>query len=186
MLRGRCDRRSGRASCSLFDTLADQVLAAHMIQHIIIGDVCSLLIVLGLTGPILAPVLRLRVSRPLWRLTSPLIALTLWVVDLYAWHLPITYQLAIRHDSFVHALEHACMLWFGILLWMALLGPLRKPAWFGGWARVWCVISVQRDRRDPRQHPDLGADRLLPGLPRKRRRPRAQSALGREPRPAGS
>jgi cytochrome c oxidase assembly factor CtaG len=125
-----------------FDTLADQVLAAHMIQHIIIGDVCSLLIVLGLTGPILAPVLRLRVSRPLWRLTSPLIALTLWAVDLYAWHLPITYQLAIRHDL-VHALEHACMLWFGILLWMALLGPLRKPAWFGGWARVWCVISVR-------------------------------------------
>src|SRR6202012_5210252 len=80
------------------DALADQVLIAHMIQHIIIGDFCSLLIVLGLTGPVLQPLLHIRVTRPLRVLSHPLVALTLWAVDLYAWHLPLFYQLAIRHD----------------------------------------------------------------------------------------
>ena len=35
------------------DGLADSLLVAHMLQHIVIGDVASLLIVLGLTGPML-------------------------------------------------------------------------------------------------------------------------------------
>lgn len=125
-----------------FDTLADQVLIAHMIQHIIIGDICSLLIVFGLTGPVLQPLLHIRVTRPLRVLANPVVALSLWAVNLYAWHLPVLYQLAIRVDL-VHALEHACLLWFGIFLWMALLGPLPKPAWFTGWAKLGYVISVR-------------------------------------------
>jgi cytochrome c oxidase assembly factor CtaG len=124
------------------DSLGDQVLLAHMVQHIIIGDVCSLFIVLGITGPMVAPLLRLRVTRPIRALAHPVIALVLWALDLYAWHLPLLYQLAIRHDL-VHALEHACLLWFGILLWAALIGPLPKPRWFNGWARLSYVIGVR-------------------------------------------
>ena len=124
------------------DGLADEVLVAHMIQHILIGDVASLLIVLGLTGPMLAPLLHFRATRPLRVLVHPVIALVLWAVDLYAWHLPLLYQLAIRHDL-VHALEHACLLWFGTLLWLALIGPLPKPAWFKGWASIGYVIAVR-------------------------------------------
>jgi putative membrane protein len=125
-----------------FDSLADEVLLAHMIQHIIIGDIASLLMVFGLTGPVLAPLLHFRVTRPLRRLASPITALVLWAVDLYFWHTPLMYQLAIRHDL-VHALEHACLLWFGLLLWLALLGPLPKPAWFHGWAPVGYVAAIR-------------------------------------------
>jgi cytochrome c oxidase assembly factor CtaG len=125
-----------------FDTLADTELAAHMVQHIVIGDIASFLIVIGLTGPMLAPLLRLRASRPIRRLAHPIVALILWAADLYAWHLPLFYQLAIRHDL-VHALEHACLLWFGMLLWLSLLGPLPKPAWFTGWARLGYVVGVR-------------------------------------------
>ncbi len=125
-----------------FDSLADEVLLAHMIQHIIIGDLASLLMVFGLTGPVLAPLLHFRVTRPLRRLASPIPALVLWAVDLYFWHTPLMYQLAIRHDL-VHALEHACLLWFGLLLWLALLGPLPKPAWFHGWAPVGYVAAIR-------------------------------------------
>ena len=124
------------------DTLADDVLAAHMVQHIVIGDLCSLLIVLGLTGAIVAPLLHLRATRPLRKLTHPAVALLLWAVNLYAWHLPVFYQLAIRHDL-VHALEHACLLWFGTLLWLALIGPLPKPAWFTGWGELGYVVGVR-------------------------------------------
>jgi putative membrane protein len=125
-----------------FDGLADEVLAAHMVQHIVIGDVASLLIVLGLTGPVLQPLLHIRATRPIRRLAHPLVAVSLWALNLYAWHLPVFYQLAINHDL-VHALEHACMLWFGALLWLALIGPLPKPAWFRGWWGLGYVFLVR-------------------------------------------
>jgi putative membrane protein len=124
------------------DTLADQVLLVHMIQHLIIGDICSLLIVLGLTGPVLQPLLHIRFTRPLRVLAHPIVALVVWAVNLYAWHLPVLYQLAIRVDL-VHALEHACLLWFGTTLWLALIGPLPKPAWFAGWGRIGYIVSVR-------------------------------------------
>ncbi len=124
------------------DTLADSVLVAHMVQHIVIGDIASLLIVFGLTGPVLQPLLHIRATRPLRTLANPLIAVVLWAVDLYAWHLPLFYQLAIRHDL-VHALEHACLLWFGTLLWLGLIGPLPKPSWFGGWGALGYVVAVR-------------------------------------------
>jgi cytochrome c oxidase assembly factor CtaG len=124
------------------DSIADEVLLAHMIQHIIVGEICSLFIVLGLTGAMLAPVLRMRIARPLRIMANPLVALVLWALDLYIWHLPLFYQIAIRHDL-VHALEHGCLLWFGVMLWMGLLGPLPKPAWFEGWGRVGYVVAVR-------------------------------------------
>jgi cytochrome c oxidase assembly factor CtaG len=124
------------------DGIADEVLAAHMLQHIVIGEIATLLIVLGLTGPVLQPLLRIRFTRPLRTLAHPLVALTLWALNLYMWHLPLLYQLAIRHDL-VHALEHACLLWFGALLWLALIGPLPKPAWFRSWAELGYVFLVR-------------------------------------------
>lgn len=124
------------------DTLSDDVLAAHMVQHIVIGDFASLLVVFGLTGPVVQPLLHMRPTRPLRTLASPIIALVLWACDLYAWHIPLFYQLAINHDL-VHALEHACFFWFGTLLWLALIGPLPKPAWFAGWGALIYVIGVR-------------------------------------------
>jgi cytochrome c oxidase assembly factor CtaG len=124
------------------DTLADEVLIAHMIQHIVIGELASLFIVFGLTGAMLQPLLRIRVTRPLRVMAHPGVALVLWAVDLYVWHLPVLYQLAIRHDL-VHALEHACLLWFGVLLWLGVLGPLPKPAWFESWGRAGYVVGVR-------------------------------------------
>lgn len=125
-----------------FDTLADNVLIAHMIQHIIIGDIASLLVVFGLTGPVLQPLLHFRPTRPLRKLAHPVVALVLWAIDLYVWHLPLLYQLAIRHDL-VHAAEHACFFWFGTLLWLGLIGPLPKPRWFASWGSLVYVVGVR-------------------------------------------
>jgi putative membrane protein len=124
------------------DTLADSVLVAHMLQHILIGDIASLLIVFGLTGPLIQPLLHVRVTRPLRTLAHPLVAVALWALNLYAWHLPLFYQLAIRHDL-IHALEHACLLWFGTLLWLGLIGPLPKPNWFAGWGALGYIVTVR-------------------------------------------
>jgi cytochrome c oxidase assembly factor CtaG len=124
------------------DTLADQMLVFHMAQHLVIGDLCSLLVVLGITGPVIQPLLHFRLTRPLRVLASPLPALALWGLDLYGWHLPAAYVAAIQHDL-IHAAEHACFFWFGSLLWLALIGPLPKPKWFAGWGRLGYVIFVR-------------------------------------------
>jgi cytochrome c oxidase assembly factor CtaG len=124
------------------DALSEELLYAHMVEHLLLGDLGALLIVLGLTGPLLAPVLRIGFFDRLRVLTHPLIAFPLWAVDLYVWHLPVLYEAALRHPG-VHALQHAMFLGFGINMWMCLLGPLPTPSWFGNLARLLYVVAVR-------------------------------------------
>jgi putative membrane protein len=122
--------------------LSDDLFWAHMIEHLIIGDLGTLLLVLGLTGPVLAPVLRIRVFDRLRILAHPLVAFPLWAVDLYLWHTPFFQDAAVRHDA-VHALQHFGFVACGFNMWLALLGPLPKPAWFGNLARLMYIIAVR-------------------------------------------
>jgi cytochrome c oxidase assembly factor CtaG len=121
---------------------SDELLYAHMIEHLLLGDIAALLIVLGLTGPVLAPVLRIGLFERLRRLSNPAIALPLWAVDLYAWHIPALYEAALRQTG-VHALEHAMFLAFGINMWMCLLGPLPTPSWFTNVWRLLYIVGVR-------------------------------------------
>jgi putative membrane protein len=124
------------------DHVSDRLFSAHMAQHLVLGDVAALLIVLGLTGPVMQPLLHAPGLRHLRALAHPAVALPLWIVDLYVWHLPVLYEAALRHPT-VHVVQHLCFLGFGINMWMALLGPLPKPAWFGTLARLGYVIAVR-------------------------------------------
>ena len=117
----------------------NRLLWVHMIQHLLLGDIAPLLIVLGLTGPLLRPLLALRWARRLRALTHPLVALPLWIVDFYVWHVPLLYQAALRHEN-VHALEHMCFFFFGAVMWAAVIEPLPGPAWFGnGWKAIYTL-----------------------------------------------
>lgn len=124
------------------DELSLQLLVAHMAQHLLLADLAALLLVLGVTGPLLAPLLTLPVLGRLRALAHPLVALPLWALDLYVWHLPVLYQAALRHPA-VHVLEHAMFLAFGLNMWMALLGPLPKPPWFGNLGRLGYIVGVR-------------------------------------------
>jgi putative membrane protein len=121
---------------------SQELLFAHMIEHLLLGDVAALLIVLGLTGPLLTPILRIRLFDRLRVLAHPVIAFPLWAVDLYLWHLPVLYQAALRHSG-VHALEHAMFLGFGVNMWMCLFGPLPTPRWFGNLGKLVYIIAVR-------------------------------------------
>lgn len=124
------------------DSLADQLLIAHMAEHLLIGDISALLIVLGFTGPLLAPLLRNPVAARLRVLVHPVVAVVVWAANFYAWHLPVLYQAALRHDA-LHAVQHATFLTFGMAVWMALLGPLPKPAWFSNGAQLAYIVAVR-------------------------------------------
>lgn len=122
--------------------LSDEMLYMHMVEHLLMGDIAALLIVLGLTGPLLAPVLRIRFFDRLRALTHPLVAFPLWAVDMYLWHLPFFYEAALRH-LVVHALEHTMFIALGVNMWMCLFGPLPKPRWFGNLAKLGYIVAVR-------------------------------------------
>jgi cytochrome c oxidase assembly factor CtaG len=122
--------------------ISDELFFAHMVEHLILGDVCALLLVLGLTGPLLAPVLRIHFFDRMRVLTHPLVALPLWAINLYAWHLTALHEAAVRHSG-VHALQHLLFITVGANMWMCLFGPLPKPAWFGNLAQLGYIISVR-------------------------------------------
>ena len=122
--------------------LDTELVLAHMSQHLLMGDLGALLIVLGLTGPLLQPLLANRWLGWMRHLAHPLVALPLWAVDLYVWHIPALYQGAVAHSS-VHALQHACFIGFGVLMWMPLVGPLPQPRWFGIPAKIGYLIGVR-------------------------------------------
>jgi cytochrome c oxidase assembly factor CtaG len=120
--------------------LAEELVIAHMIEHLIIGDIASLLLVLGLTRSILQPILAIPFFARLQFLANPFIAFPLWAINLFVWHIPSLYDAAYGGAA-VHALEHAMFLGFGMLMWMPVFGPLPVPAWFNtGWKVVYTAV----------------------------------------------
>ena len=132
----------GVALFSPIGHIADELVLAHMSEHLLIGDIATLLIVLGLTGPLLQPILAIRVFDRLRVLAHPAVAFPLWALNLFFWHLPAIYQDAYGAAP-LHALEHASFLFFGCLMWMPVFGPLPKPDWFGAGWKVGYVIAVR-------------------------------------------
>src|SRR5687767_8659435 len=120
--------------------LGDERFAAHMAEHLLLGDLGALLIVLGLTGPVLQPILR----RFGWlrALGHPVVAFSLWAVNLFAWHVPVLHEAAVEHEL-VHVVQHALFTGFGIAIWLPLFGPLPQPAWFGNLGRLGFILAVR-------------------------------------------
>jgi putative membrane protein len=121
---------------------AEERFSAHMAEHLLMADLATLLLVLGLTGPLLAPLLRNPLLGPLRHLAHPVPALVLWALDLAIWHLPGPHEAAVRSEA-LHALQHILFIGLGVNMWMALLGPLPKPAWFGNLACLGYIVAVR-------------------------------------------
>ena len=131
------------AIVSPIDTIGEEALfSMHMLQHILLGDLAPLLMVLGATGPILRPVLALRWVQRLQILMHPVVALAIWVVLFLGWHLPVLYEAAIRNDL-VHVLEHISFFTAGALMWGSLIETLPQPEWFSTGMKLGYVGAVR-------------------------------------------
>ena len=122
--------------------LAEELVVAHMVQHLVVADLAALLVTFGLTGPLLQPVLALRGLRWLRWFGNPLVALPVWAANLYIWHLATLYE-GVLTSAPLHLLQHAAFFSFGLAMWMPLFGPLPKPAWFGNGAMAIYVVVVR-------------------------------------------
>ncbi len=85
-------------------------LWAHLLQNVVLAEWAPVLLVLAVP-----PRLAVRAARfPLFR---PFVALPLWLVAYYTWHLPWIYDTALRHPHSLLHVEHLTYLAAGICVW---------------------------------------------------------------------
>ncbi|MDQ2911330.1 MAG: cytochrome c oxidase assembly protein [Actinomycetota bacterium] len=111
----------------------EELLSAHMLQHVLIGDAAPALLVTAVRGPLLFFLLPPALLRPLASfgplraflslLLRPLVSLGLWAAAI-AWHVPFAYDYAAAHPL-VHDLEHLSFVVAGTLAWTQLVDPAR-------------------------------------------------------------
>jgi cytochrome c oxidase assembly factor CtaG len=123
------------ALLSPLGSLADEMLSAHMAEHILLADLGAPLLLAGLRNPVLAfflprgvlvPLARRRRLRKAFRtLRKPLVALPVYTVVLYGWHLSFAFEGAVRHEL-VHAAQHVSFIFAGVIVWWSALEPKRR------------------------------------------------------------
>jgi putative membrane protein len=125
------------------DTYASQLFWVHMTQHVLLLTVAAPLIVLGAPWMSIWRPLPLDFRRGFAGATAragwaaplraagravgrPRGAWLAFSINLVMWHIPVMYDLTLRHLA-VHALEHTTFLLFGVLLWAQVIEspPLR-------------------------------------------------------------
>jgi putative membrane protein len=117
------------------DSLGHELLIAHMGQHLLIADLAAPLLLVGLRSPVyafmlppdlLAPLARRGTLRAAARfLRRPLVAVLLWVLILYGWHMGFMFESALGSD-FVHALQHQSIVLGSLLVWWSVVEPQRR------------------------------------------------------------
>jgi putative membrane protein len=115
----------------------DYLLSAHMLQHVLIGDLAPALLVVGARGPLTlfllpAPILRSVahigwLRRTLAFLLRPTVSFLVWASTLAVWHVPSFYDAALER-TWLHELEHMSFFIAGLLVWSQLVDPARRGA----------------------------------------------------------
>jgi putative membrane protein len=114
------------ALASPIDGLGDDYLfSAHMVQHVLLGDIAPLLFLLSLSRVIMRPATRRLqgLERALGPLANPATGIVLWLSIMYLWHIPALYDAAVEHPL-LHVFEHACFFTAGVALWWPLIQPV--------------------------------------------------------------
>lgn len=120
---------------SPIDGLGEELLTAHMAQHLIITDLAAPLLLIGIRSPVYAfllprPMLvslaRRRALRQLFRrLRQPLVAIPAWVVILYSWHFTFAFEGALGNEG-LHLLQHQSFMAGALLVWWSVIEPKRR------------------------------------------------------------
>lgn len=132
------------------DELAEESLAAHMLQHVLLADVAPALALVALRGPLLffvVPEFLLRaVARSpsaravLSTLTNPLVAFGVWAATIALWHVPAMYDATLTSAP-LHYLEHVSFVFAGTLAWIQIVDPARRGS-LGTVGRLVFVLAM--------------------------------------------
>jgi len=132
------------------DELADRLLSAHMLEHVLIADAVPALTLVAVRGPLFffllpAPLMRWLARRSRLRavtsqLLRPSVAFVVWGASIAVWHVPALYDHALA-DPRLHGLEHATFVLGGVLVWMQLIDPAGRCA-LGLWQRLGYALGL--------------------------------------------
>ncbi len=140
---------------SPLEVLADTVLTAHMIEHLLLMAAVPPLVLLGWpTVPLLrglpaglrrwtvAPFLRSPLVRRFEHvLVTPVFAWLAMNLTFLLWHIPRAYNYALEHEG-IHELEHLCFLAGSLLFWWVLLRPWPSRAQPMGWFALPYLVTA--------------------------------------------
>ena len=108
----------------LHDLSDDYLFSAHMVQHLLLTLAMPPLLIAGIPGWMLRPLLRNRVLGAIGRrVTRPLICFAIFNVVIAAWHIPGLYNLAMANHN-IHIVEHLMFMAAAVLMWWPLMSPL--------------------------------------------------------------
>lgn len=124
------------ALLSPLDAVGEEyLLSAHMLQHVLVGDLAPALILVALRGPllfffvppaVLAPLAGIGPLRAaLAFLLRPAVSFAVWAGLLAVWHVPSAYQFVLTRQ-WAHDLEHVSFIVGGLLAWTQLVDPARR------------------------------------------------------------
>lgn len=113
------------------------LLSAHLLQNVILAEWAPALVVAGLSPALAGRLAALPGAR---LLTRPALALPIWVLTYFLWHLPWPYDAALEHQSTLLHLEHACYVAAGVLFWWPVLQP--RPHALGSGAKSVYILSA--------------------------------------------
>jgi cytochrome c oxidase assembly factor CtaG len=120
---------------SPIDGLSEDLLSAHMAQHLLIADLAAPLLLVGLRSPVYAFLLprpalvalarRRRLRKVFRTMRRPLVAIPVFVLILYGWHIGFMFEGALDNPV-VHVLQHWSFVFGSVLVWWAPIDPKRR------------------------------------------------------------
>lgn len=105
--------------------LSDTYLfTAHMLQHLLLTMLFPPLIIAGVPGWMLRPLLKNRAVFTIARfLTRPIICFAIFNLVIAGWHLPVFYNAAMANHN-IHILEHLMFMSAAVLMWWPITSQL--------------------------------------------------------------
>ena len=108
----------------LHDLGDSYLFSAHMVQHLSLTFLIAPLMIMGVSGDMLRPLIKHRAVRSVAEfVTAPTRCFAIFNVVIAAWHLPPMYNYALAHHP-VHIVQHLMFLAASVLMWWPVLSPL--------------------------------------------------------------
>lgn len=114
----------GSLNGPIHDLSDTYLFSAHMVQHLLLTLLMPPLMIYGVPGWMLRPLLRNRAINAIARrFTRPIACFVIFNLVIASWHLPVLYNAAMANHS-IHIMEHLMFMAAAVLMWWPISSQL--------------------------------------------------------------
>lgn len=114
----------GSLNGPIHDLSDTYLFSAHMVQHLLLTMLMPPLIIYGVPGWMLRPLLRNRTVLAIARrITKPIACFVIFNLVIAVWHLPVFYNAAMANHN-IHIVEHLMFMSAAVLMWWPITSQL--------------------------------------------------------------